>query len=166
MTAEPPMAPCPLIRPSRPGEETAIGALVERVFTDLVAPDYGPEGIDAFLAFADGKAMLARSGPGRILLVAEIQGELSGMIEVRGGNHIALFFAGPQGMGIGRSLFKAALAECRRLDPHLAEMTVNASPYARPVYEKLGFTASGPASTRNGIVFVPMVHALAPAAGR
>lgn len=35
-------------------------------------------------------------------------------------------------------------------------MTVNSSPYAVPVYEKLGFHATGSEQTVNGLRFTPM----------
>jgi GNAT superfamily N-acetyltransferase len=149
-----------LIRRAQAGEEGVICALVARVFNRFVALDYPQEGIEEFYAYANPEAMQRRAGSSRILLVAELQGELCGMIEVRGNSHLSLLFVERQGRGAGRALFQAAVRECRRREPGLEKLTVNSSPYAKAIYEKFGFAATGPSQTRNGITFIPMICSL------
>lgn len=147
----------------RPGEESAACPLVKTVFEQHVASDLGPEGIAEFFRFANPRAMAARSGPEQVLLVAVHDGQIVGVLEVRGGSHLALLFVSLTGRGIARELLRLAVAECRVRQPHLSAITVNSSPYAQPVYQRLGFTSTGPARTINGIVHVPMCLALAEA---
>jgi GNAT superfamily N-acetyltransferase len=92
------------------------------------------------------------------VLVAEEAGEPVGVIDVRDGCHIRLFFVRRdyQGRGIGRSLFEMAVNRCRQADPELTEITVNSSPYAVPIYESLGFYMALPEQVKNGIRHTPM----------
>ena len=91
------------------------------------------------------------------IMVARSEGMITGMIEFRGADHVALMFVAGllQRRGIARTLFDAMRA-------HLAtkgDITVNSSRYAVPVYESLGFSAVGPEQTVNGITFTPMSRA-------
>ena len=56
-----------------------------------------------------------------------------------------------RGMGIGRRLFETALAACGA-----GKMTVNSSPYAVPVYHRLGFRDTGAEQVTDGLRFTPM----------
>jgi predicted GNAT family N-acyltransferase len=60
-----------------------------------------------------------------------------------------------QNQGFSRSLWLhvkgIALA-----NGHAGSFTVNATPYAVPVYERFGFAATGARVDKNGISFVPM----------
>ncbi len=147
----------------RPGEEVAACALVKAVFDRHVAADLGPEGLAEFFRFANPQAMAARSGPEQVLLVAVHDGQLVGVLEVRGGSHLALLFVSLTGRGIARELLRMAITECRARQPHLSAVTVNSSLYAQPIYQRLGFRDTGPARTINGIVHVPMSLTLAEA---
>ncbi len=84
---------------------------------------------------------------------AYIEDQLVGVLATRGSSHIALFFVEPcfQRQGVGRALFFAARATCKT-----DEMTVNSSPYAVEIYQKLGFHALSKEQLRDGIRFTPM----------
>ncbi|MFQ9593448.1 MAG: GNAT family N-acetyltransferase, partial [Anaerostipes caccae] len=56
-----------------------------------------------------------------------------------------------QKQGIGRALWNYFLAQSRT-----EQITVNASPYAVPVYEKLGFQAVDDEQLTDGIRYTPM----------
>jgi len=80
--------------------------------------------------------------------------KLVGVIATRSaGTHIALFFVRGeyQKKGIGKSLFQMALKECSS-----QKMTVNSSPYAVPIYHKLGFNETDKEQEVNGLRFTPM----------
>ena len=81
---------------------------------------------------------------------------MAGMIEIRGGDHIALFFVERRGEGISRGLLDLALEECRRRKRDLTQVTVNSSLFAEPIYRRMGFESSGGPHMVNGILFVPM----------
>lgn len=53
--------------------------------------------------------------------------------------------------GIGKRLYQLA-----RSRNHLDKMTVNSSPYAVPVYHKLGFTDTDTEQAVSGLRFTPM----------
>ncbi len=147
-----------LIRPMEPGEEDAVHSLVAGCFNSFIAPGYSQEGVDKFYEYVQPECIRLRSGDGHFLLVAVADGVIAGIIEVRNYDHVSLFFVDErcQGQGVGRSLFEAALELCRGHDPALASLTVNSSPYAVPVYGKLGFRPVEPEKVVNGIRFTPM----------
>ena len=55
------------------------------------------------------------------------------------------------GNGIGKALFNAVKNECPS-----DKITVNSSPYAVPIYHKLGFTDTDTEQVVNGLRFTPM----------
>ena len=143
----------------RSGEETAVCDLVVRVFTEFVAPDYSDEGTREFMNYAEPNRMVERSQENHFALVASLLREIVGVIEVRGYAHISLLFVDPryQRIGIAKELLRRALEICRSHKPALSEITVNSSPYAVPVYRKLGFHERGAEWEVKGIRFIPMV---------
>jgi GNAT superfamily N-acetyltransferase len=145
------------IRRMRPGEERAVCDLVERSFSRFVAPDFPPEGVREFRRFADPVAMAARREAGEVVLVAEQDGRLLGMLELRGAGHIALLFAETPGQGVGRALYREAVQVCRHRSDATGEIRTHASRYAVPIYTRLGFESEGPEKTENGITYLPMV---------
>jgi GNAT superfamily N-acetyltransferase len=149
----------PVTRRIHPGEEAEVCRLVERIFSEFVAPDFPPEGIAEFLSFASPAAMAERRAAGQVILVAEQAGRIVGMLELRGFAHISLLFAETPGQGIGRALYGEALRICRERPEATGRMRVHASRYSVPIYRKLGFEAEGPGCTENGITYVPMWRA-------
>ena len=67
---------------------------------------------------------------------------------------LELFFvdSAHQRQGIGRRLFELAMKDCPD-----EIMTVNAAPFAIPIYEKLGFNVNDAEQIVNGIRFTPMI---------
>ncbi len=143
-----------------PGEGAAVLALVMAGFDEFVRPDFSDEGVAEFERSA--RSFVLDRPEGHSLIVAEEGNRLVGMLDVRDGSHIALFFvdADRHGRGIGRSLLGHAIERCCVVDPDVRTVTVNSSPWAVPVYERLGFVAVGPESEHKGIRFVPMVKRL------
>ncbi len=143
-----------------PGEETAVLALVMAGFDEFVRPDFTAEGVAEFGRSA--RSFVLDRPDGHSLLVTEEGDRLVGMLDVRDGSHIALFFVdvGCHGRGIGRNLLEHAIERCRVVDPDVRTVTANSSPWAVPVYERLGFVVVGPESEHKGIRCVPMVKRL------
>ena len=75
------------------------------------------------------------------------------LIATKDKSHIALFFVDGRchRRGIGRKLFEKALEENDK-----DYFTVNSSPYAKEVYEHLGFECVEDMQCVNGIRFYPM----------
>jgi predicted GNAT family N-acyltransferase len=146
------------IRLMQPGEETQVCELITQVFDELVAPDFSPEGVEEFLKYVQPDALRERSEANHFALVATLGKQIVGVIELRNHNHISLYFVDQAhlGMGIGKELWRRTLAICRRENPELPHISVNSSPYAVPIYEKLGFRQTKAEQVVHGIRFVPM----------
>lgn len=122
------------------------------VFKQFEAPDYSREGIIEFYNSIHNEKWLAMLE----LFGAFKKNELIGVIATRnGGSHIALFFVRGEyhKQGIGRRLFERVLQEIQ-----VDILTVNSSPFAVLVYQKLGFEDTAPEQVTNGIRYTPMVY--------
>lgn len=134
--------------------------LIREGYDRFVAHDYTPEGTVRFYEYASEEALSARiEGGAHFSMVAVADGELIGIIEMKDFNHCSLFFVKARfhGKGIGRWLFEEAVAHCRFNNTKLDTIGVNSSPYAVPVYKRLGFKSIGTLEEENGIVYQPMV---------
>jgi GNAT superfamily N-acetyltransferase len=147
-------------RPMATGEETAVLGLVMRGFAGYVRPDCTEAGAAEFTRTV--RSFVLDRPAGHVITVAESDGRLVGMIDVRDACHISLFFVerDSQGRGIGRALLETALSRARTTDPDLRAITVNSSPWAVPIYTSLEFVRVGPEQEREGIRFVPMERRL------
>ena len=138
------------IRKLRPGEIGEALCLTWNVFQQYEAPDYTQEGIAEFYrSIHDEKYLSELCWYG-----AFVQDDLVGVLATRSaGTHIALFFVKGKyhRQGIGKQLYRAA-----RAANHSNVMTVNSSPYAVPVYHKLGFKDTDSEQVVNGLRFTPM----------
>lgn len=143
-------------RPMRAGEAEAVCALVRRVFHACIADEFTEEGAQEFFRYADPVAMRERLTAGAFVSVAERSGEPVGMLEMLPNGHIGLMFVSEPGRGIAAELLERSIDKARAATPELSQLSVNSSLYAVPVYERLGFATTGPATTLNGITFVPM----------
>ena len=127
--------------------------LVLRVFLAFEAPDYCEQGVETFRSFLQNSEELAKLH----FYGAYETDSLVGVLATRGldGSHIALFFVDApwQGRGVGRALFTAAREQCR-----CERMTVHSSPYAKAIYEHLGFTAVSGEQLSDGIRYYPMQY--------
>ncbi|MDO5601846.1 MAG: GNAT family N-acetyltransferase [Oscillospiraceae bacterium] len=145
------MGPAIFIRRLEQEETAKARDFVWKVFKEYEAPDYTEEGMEEFYKSIHDESFLSQL----CLYGAFTQKQLVGVIATRsGGTHIALFFVDGKyhRQGIGKQLFQTVRAG-RPLD----KMTVNASPYAVPVYHKLGFHEVDTEQTVNGLRFTPMI---------
>lgn len=124
--------------------------LIKQTFLEFVAPDYDEVGIKNFFRFAEDVDLLKQL----VFYAALHNDKITGILAVDDRlNHICLFFVDKdlQNTGIGTALFKRFLNEFMP-----KAVTVNSSPFAVKVYEKLGFTATGSRQVSDGIVYIPM----------
>jgi GNAT superfamily N-acetyltransferase len=142
-----------------PGEEPTVYALIERVFDEFVAPGYSEEGRLTFLNYANPESLRKHLQSNHFILVAESPDGLHGVIEMRNHEHISLLFVdkASQGKGVARELLRQALDLCKAQRPDLERVTVNSSPYAIPIYEKLGFHAVADEQITHGLRYTPMM---------
>ena len=133
------------------GEEIpAALELMWEVFLKFEAPEYPEDGVRFFRqSLDDEKRNRAMSFYG-----AYDGDKLVGTLCMRAPQHIGDFFVREeyQRRGIGRALFEAM-----RKDYVKQEFTVHASPYAVPVYERLGFRATDEEQLTDGLRYTPMI---------
>lgn len=135
------------------GEQDEAMALVLKTFLQYEAPDYGPQGVETFCSSVIENNDYLNS---IVIYGAYEENELRGVIATRNeGNHIALFFVdgNHHRKGIGKSLFQTVLQNSTG-----SVITVNSSPYAKEIYEKLGFTATSAEQSAQGMLFTPMKY--------
>lgn len=126
-------------------------------FTQSVTNSLAEEGVATFAKIAASDAFLKRMYEDNEMFIAELDGKIAGVIELKQGRHIAMLFVLPekQNRGIGRKLFASALSHAKE-----RTMTVNASLSSVPVYKKFGFECSAEISESEGLVYQPMAIAL------
>ena len=124
--------------------------LIWQTFLQFEAPDYSEEGVKSFQDFIENK---------EIIKTLEFWGaydeeELKGVIATNENRkHICCFFvkAQYQRQGIGRKLW-----DFLRENSSSKTITVNSSPYAVPVYHKLGFVDTDTEQLSDGMRYTPM----------
>lgn len=133
-------------------------AMIQRIFDLYIAPEFSEHGIREFKCFIRPQDIRTRYANGSVLLVGRWRGELVGVIEIKGDNHIALLFTeeGFHRKGIAGKLIEAAVARCRVKLPGLRRITVNSSPFAVRIYKKMGFIPMDCEQQQYGIKFTPM----------
>ncbi len=145
-----------------PGDAERIAALVLASFDEYIAPEYTRQGVAEFRHYVEPQALRQRVERDHFVLVAEVDGDLAGMIEMRDCNHVALLFVAKDfhRRGIAARLLERGLAEARARRPGVERVTINSSRYGVPAYERMGFRQTGPERTVNGIVFIPLAMRL------
>jgi uncharacterized protein (TIGR00290 family) len=145
--------PAPTFRRATAAELPAVAAFVARVHAYAIAPHESPAGQATFLRWADAGAM-ARRAATHDVWIAELDGALAGVLEVRDGHHLSLLFVDPacQRRGIARGLLVAALGAPETWPT----LTVNSAPGAVEAYARLGFVATAPIVELGGMRFQPM----------
>ena len=124
--------------------------LIWTTFLQFEAPDYSEEVVQSFKYFIEDKKMIS---------TLEFWGaydnrELKGVIATNENRrHICCFFVKAQyhRQGIGRKLWEYLLANSRN-----EIITVNSSPYAVPIYHKLGFVDTDVEQLSDGMRYTPM----------
>jgi GNAT superfamily N-acetyltransferase len=93
----------------------------------------------------------------RRFAVAEVNGEILGMIQVLNNNYVGQFFVHQmhQRKGYGSALWRFALEQAVKCGG-TGEFTVNSSLAAAPVYLHFGFQATDDPIEEHGWKFIPM----------
>lgn len=138
------------IRPLLPQEREQAISLIWNTFLEFEAPDYSTQGVETFHDFIFNE---------RIFESIEFFGafednDLNGVIASRNERrHICCFFVPAiyQRQGIGKSLW-----EHLRDASSASTITVNSSPFAVPIYHKLGFEDITTEQLTDGMRYTPM----------
>ena len=146
-----------------PADLLGVSELVWRTFDAFVAPDYTLEGVEAFWQYVQPEALRQRLQSRHFGLICRVNEQLVGVIEVRDYQQITLLFVAKewQRRGIARELLRRAVQTCRARRPMQTEVKVHSSPYAVPIFKRLGFRPLGPRQSEKGMVYVPMALKLA-----
>lgn len=155
-----PISSC-LIRPATIADAPAIAALIDDLMPFLTLHPNG-EGAEKFIENCKLAAIENYLSQARYhYQLAHIDGELAGVVAVRDNTHLFHLFV-PRAMhrrGMARRLWQAA-RDTSLAGGNTTGFTVNSSVYALPLYQSLGFIATGPKVEMDGIAFVPMRMAL------
>ena len=145
------------VRPAEKDEWEDAMALAWRSFKKFVADDYTDVGVKEFYDFISDNGIYKMFLIGEYRLwVAELDGEIVGMISVRAKRHISLLFVDEKHMrkGIGRDLIYAASEYM--LENGETYATVNASPYGVNFYHAVGFKDTREEYVDSGMRITPM----------
>lgn len=160
------------VRPYEERDAVAVGRLIAATYGEFNLGFASPAERDLLLgpfrhAWSDDPAhqeAIARTIRAAILLVAEEEGEIAGVLRGRRERLQSLFVAGKyQRRGIGRQLVSRFEAECIRQEA--AAIRVAATLYAVPFYRAMGYkktTGVRPAWSfeGHGLVYQPMKKVL------
>ncbi|MBE6651305.1 MAG: GNAT family N-acetyltransferase [Ruminococcaceae bacterium] len=131
--------------------------MIFHTFYKYIMPTYTTEGIEFFRDTTSAMSFKMNTFDGSIVLWGAFDGDvLCGVLGSRGTNHICLFFTHKDymGKGVGKKLFSHFLSLADKSD----KITVNASDYGIPIYEKLGFEVVGERYEDHGTVHTPMEY--------
>jgi ribosomal protein S18 acetylase RimI-like enzyme len=145
------------IRPIEDQDVPAVARLLKALATDFIVHESTPEGAATFLRENNEEAIRRYIGIGHVYHVAESDGEIAGFISVRDQSHLFHMFVGVkwQGQGVARKLWGVARQAAIEAGGS-GSITVNASNYAVPVYEAMGFVRTAPMQCMKGLYFNPM----------
>jgi putative acetyltransferase len=129
------------LRPYLPADARRCAEIFRSSIEELAADDYDADQREAWASAADDEAAFAARLEAMLTLIAVIDGAAAGFASLKGGEVIDLVYVDPDfaGQGAGRALVDALtkLAAARGTK----RVTVEASDGAKPLFERLGFTA-------------------------
>jgi len=131
----------------------AVSAICIASFLRSIADTLSEEGKTTFSSIAASNAFLGRMKGDNLMLVAESDENIEGVIELKEGRHVAMLFIRPESQksGIGRKLLASALKYAK-----VETVTVSASLSSVSAYEKYGFECRGEIDESAGLVYQPM----------
>lgn len=156
------------LRLGRLDDAPAISLLARRVARRWILPDQPHEAGQALLARLGTRVLRERMREGQRFHLAWLDEVLVGIAGMREDSHLVQFFVGTryQGRGIASRLWRRAMADAVRR-AGTRRFTLNATRVAVPVYEHLGFVATGPESfSAAGVRTTPMALELGRPRGR
>ena len=147
------------VRDATVDDALRISALLTALAEEFIVRDCTPEGRLALLAHFGVSEMKQRiATPEYRFHVAEDGAALAGVVGIRAATHLQYLFVARshQRTGLARRLWELARTEAIRGGNTVGRFTVNASGYAVPAYERMGFRRVGPVREVDGVRFQPM----------
>ena len=152
------------IRRLTPEEIPAAMELAMETFLRFEAPDYGPEGVQAFRrTVIENEEFLEKCRSGENRMWGALHGDTpAGLFAMRGESHICLVFThhAYHRQGIATALFHRVIADVRKDNPNMKRITLNSSPYGLPFYLRMGLYPTDMERTIDGIRFTAMAYDL------
>jgi GNAT superfamily N-acetyltransferase len=146
-----------LIRPIEENDIPEVARLLNVLSREFIVHESTPEGASTFLRENDEEGIRRYIEMGHVYHVAEIDGEIAGFIAIRERKHLFHMFVAVkwQRQRVGRKLWEVA-RETAILSGGSGAFTVNASNFAVPMYEAMGFVRTAPMQCVKGLFFNPM----------
>lgn len=137
--------------------------LALEVFIQFEAPDYSPQGVEAFKRDVTENATFINDCKRGVCPIygAFVNDKLIGIIGMRANKtHINLVFVKKEyhRQGVATAVFRFLVKDLLRENPSLNEITLNSSPYGKPFYLHLGFIPLSEEQEIDGIKFTPMKY--------
>ena len=134
-----------------------VSALVTALSDEFIVGEFPPHGRTRFLDEHSPTEVSRRLAGDFRFYLAEDDNDLVGVAAIRGNAHLYyLFISKPhQGTGLARRLWSQVKDDSIALG-NTGIFTVNASNYAVPKYEGLGFRRTEPTQEKNGVLYNPM----------
>jgi putative acetyltransferase len=138
------------LRPYVPADAKRCAEIFRLSIEELAAEDYDADQREAWASRADDEGAFAARLAGALTLLAVIDGSIAGFASLKGGDEIDMLFVDPERarQGVGRGLVDALtkLAQARGAK----RLTTEASDAAKPLFDRLGFTAQKRNLVRKG----------------
>jgi putative acetyltransferase len=129
------------LRPYLPADAKRCAEIFRSSIEELAADDYDEQQREAWASRADDEKAFGAKLASELTLLAMIEGAIAGFASLKGAEEIDMLFIDPEfaRQGVGRTLVDALtkLAEARGAK----RLTAEASDVAKPLFERLGFTA-------------------------
>lgn len=135
----------------------AAAALLHSLAMEFILHDSPPEAVALFTGQHNEEGLRGFMRAGTCYYAAEVDGALGGFIAMRDNRHVFHMFVDRalHGKGVASRLWRHAREQAlARGNPGV--FTVNASNFAVPVYEAMGFRRTAPMQTVQGLQFNPM----------
>lgn len=149
------------IQPATVHDAPQISALISGVARYFTLHPQGL-GAEAFLVSmtADAIAGYIRDEGFHYLVARDPEGGLAGAAALRQDNHLFHLFVSPawQRQGVATQLWREVMQHAKLQQRGDRAFSVNATPYAVPFYERMGFKVSGERVETRGIAFIPMTR--------
>jgi predicted GNAT family N-acyltransferase len=146
------------IRAMSASDSNAVSRLILTLFDEFIAPGYSKKARKTFRWQTRRQTRCQELMAGEMRLVAVTDSELVGVIGVRDVSHVHWLWVRKDWhrRGVASILMANVIAEIRRKKPDAASITLNSSPYAMPVYLRLGFRIVGEEFDEKGLICTPM----------
>jgi Acetyltransferases len=136
--------------------------LIWEVFLEFEAPDYDKNGVEEFKKFITYNSLSEKMKNHELSFFSCYDdGKIVGIIGYNRSGHIHLLFVDKHyhKQGIAKTLFHELLNQVNELNSQ-KEITVNSSPYAHEIYQRMGFVDTDKEQMINGIRFYPMKYTM------